>query len=168
MYNLVSVDCPNCRLINPPNATRCDCGYDFRTHAIERSNLTEPIMFDYNPPKEREPVDYTGLKIGAVLLPVFFLITFLSNAEIALGAVIVLAVIILAIKHRWHLRKYLWFWAVIGLILTLHLPLVRMIRWPQGNVPTLFYTMPFGIADYLVISGVLGLAERFLSKRSHS
>ena len=51
-------------------------------------------MFDDDPPKEKEPVDYTGLKLGAVLLPVFFLITFLSNADMALAAVIILAVII--------------------------------------------------------------------------
>jgi hypothetical protein len=70
-------------------------------------------MFDYDPPKQKEPVDYTGLKIGAALLPVFFLITFLSNADMALAAVIVLGMIIFAIKLRWYLRKHLWFWVVI-------------------------------------------------------
>jgi len=33
--------CPNCKLVNPPNATRCDCGYDFQTHTIQQSYLTE-------------------------------------------------------------------------------------------------------------------------------
>lgn len=29
------MDCPNCRLINPPEAERCDCGYDFlRSHKM--------------------------------------------------------------------------------------------------------------------------------------
>jgi len=125
-------------------------------------------MFDYDPPKEKEPLDYTGLKIGAALLPVFFLITFLSNADMALAAVIILGVIIVAIKLRWHLRKHLWFWAVIGFILALHIPLVRLVRWPQGNTPTLFYTMPFGVADFLIISGALGLAEKLFSKGSSS
>ena len=120
-------------------------------------------MFDYDPPKEKEPVDYTGVKIGAALLPVFFLITFLSNADMALAAVIILGMIIFAIKLRWHLRKHLWFWAVIGFILALHAPLVRLVRWPQGSTPTLFYTMPFGIADFLIISGALGLAEKLFS-----
>lgn len=35
------MDCPNCNLVNRPNATRCDCGYDFQTHTIEQSYLTE-------------------------------------------------------------------------------------------------------------------------------
>ena len=125
-------------------------------------------MFDYDPPKEKEPVDYTGLKIGGILLPVFFLVTFLSNADMALAACIVLGMVMLAIKIRWYLRNRVWFWAIIGLILALHVPLVPMVRWPHGNTPTLFYTMPLGIADFLIISGALTLAERFFSKGSSS
>jgi len=68
-------------------------------------------MFDYDPPKEKEPVDYTGLKIGGILAHVFFLITFLSNADIGLVAYIVLGMVMLAIKIRWQLRKRVWFWA---------------------------------------------------------
>jgi hypothetical protein len=120
-------------------------------------------MFDYDPPKEKEPVDYTGLKIVGILAPVFFLITFLSNADIGLAACIVLGMVVLAIKIRWQLRNRVWFWAIIGFILALHVPFIRMVRWPQGNVPTLFYTMPLGVIDFLVISGALGLAERFFS-----
>jgi hypothetical protein len=33
-------DCPACHLTNPPDALRCDCGYDFRTSTVERSYLT--------------------------------------------------------------------------------------------------------------------------------
>lgn len=123
-------------------------------------------MFDYDPPKEKAPADYTGLKIVGILVPVFFLITFLSNADTGLAACIVLGMVMLAIKLRWHLRKHLWFWAVIGFILALHTPLVLMVRWPQGNVPTLFYTMPLGIADFLIILGAVQLAEKFFLKGS--
>jgi hypothetical protein len=125
-------------------------------------------MFDYESPKAKEPVDYTGLKIGAMLLPVFFLITFLYNADAGLAACIVLGMIILAIKIRWYLRKHLWFWAIIAVILALHVPLVFMVRWPQGHAPTLFYTMPVGIADFLIILGAIGLAEKLFAKSSSS
>jgi hypothetical protein len=74
----------------------------------------------------------------------------------------------LAIKIRWQLRKRVWFWAIIGFILALHVPLILMVRRPQGNVPTLFYTMPLGIADFLLISGALALAEQLFSKGSSS
>jgi hypothetical protein len=95
---------------------------------------------------------------------VFFLITFLSNADMGLATCIVLGMVMLAIKLRWRLRKHLWFWGVIGLVLALHIPLVRIIRWPQGNVPTLFYTMPLAIADFLIILGAVRLTEKFFMK----
>jgi hypothetical protein len=123
-------------------------------------------IFDYESPKPKEPVHYTGLKLGAILLPVFFLITFLYNADAGLATYMVLGVIVFAIKLRWYLRKHIWFWAVIAVILALHVPLIFMVRWPYGHVPTLFYAMPIGIADFLIISGALRLAERSFSHSS--
>jgi hypothetical protein len=35
-----SMKCPNCKLLNPPGAMRCDCGYDFATGEIERVSGT--------------------------------------------------------------------------------------------------------------------------------
>ena len=32
--------CPRCKLINPPNALRCDCGYEFDPHALQASRRT--------------------------------------------------------------------------------------------------------------------------------
>lgn len=123
-------------------------------------------MFDSDPPKEKEPVDYTGLKIVFLLAPVFFLFALLGNADMGLSACIVLGLVILAIKIRWNLRKHIWFWAIIAVTLALHIPLVLVVRWPQGNLPTLLYTMPIGIADFLIILGAVGLAERVFSKDS--
>ena len=117
--------------------------------------------------REREAkgfTDYTGLKIGAVLLPVFFLFVYWGKEDMGLAVLIVLGVTIGAIKLRWDLRKRVWFWAIIAVILALHVPLFFVVRWPQGNVPTLFYTLPFGIIDFLIISGVLGIAEKLLSR----
>ena len=119
--------------------------------------------------REREAkgfTDYTGLKIGAILLPVFFLFVYWGKADMGLAVLIVLGVKIGAIKIRWDLRKHVWFWAIIAVILALHVPLLFMIRWPQGNVPTLFYTLPFGLIDFLIISGILELAEKLLSRDS--
>jgi hypothetical protein len=33
-------DCPNCKLVNPDSALRCDCGYDFPSGSMESSYLT--------------------------------------------------------------------------------------------------------------------------------
>lgn len=85
-------------------------------------------MFDYDSPKEKEPTDYTGLKIGAMLVPVFLLFIFLGNADMGLTVCIVLGMIMLAIKLRWNLRKHVWFWATIVFVLALHVPLFFIVR----------------------------------------
>ena len=122
-------------------------------------------MFDYESPKEKEPVDYTGLKLAALVAPVFILVTFLYSADAGLAAYIVVGVMVFAIKIRWYLRKHIWFWAIIAVILALHVPLVFMVQWPK-NAPTIFYAMPIGIADFLIISGALKFAENLMSNGS--
>jgi len=83
-----------------------------------------------------------------------------------LAADVVLVGIVFAIKLRWALRKHVWFWATIVLVLALHVPLVLIARWPHGSTPTIVYGMPIGIADSLVILGALRLAENLFSGAS--
>jgi hypothetical protein len=123
-------------------------------------------MFEPDPREANAFTQYTGLKIGAGLLPVFFLFAYWGKADVGLAVVIVLAAMMVAIKIRWNLRKHVWFWAIIAVISALHVPLVFVVRWPQGNVPTLFYTFPFALIDFLIISEGLRLAEKFFSKHS--
>jgi hypothetical protein len=125
-------------------------------------------MFERDPREAKALTDYTGLKIGAILLPMLLLFIYLGKADMGLAVFIVLGVGIVAIKIRWNLRKHIWFWAIIAIILALHVPLVFIVRWPQGSVPTLFYTLPFGLVDFLIISGALKLAEKLFSNSSSS
>jgi hypothetical protein len=52
-------DCPNCRLVNPDSALRCDCGYDFPSGILKRSYLTA---------KDKQIASKTGIGI----LTIFF------------------------------------------------------------------------------------------------
>jgi hypothetical protein len=115
-------------------------------------------------PREEQRPDYTGLKIGGVLLPVFFLFVYLGKAEMGFTVVLVLGMILLAIKLQWRLRKYVWFWATIALVLALHIPLLFLVRWPETKAPTIAYSMPFGIGDFLIISAAIRLSERLFLK----
>jgi hypothetical protein len=40
----MSQTCPRCGLFNPPEAARCDCGYDFVTGQVEASYLTSYLL----------------------------------------------------------------------------------------------------------------------------
>ena len=125
-------------------------------------------MLDYDPPKAKKPTDYTGLKIGAILAPVLLLFIYLGKADMGLAVFIVLGVMMVAIKIRWNLRKHVWFWGVIVFILAVHVPLFVLVRWPKGNLPTIVYTLPIGIADFLIVLGAVGLAEKLFSNDSSS
>jgi hypothetical protein len=125
-------------------------------------------MFERDPREEKALTDYTGLKIGAILLPMLLLFIYFGKADMGLTLFIVLGVSIVAIKIRWNLRKHVWFWAIIAVIFALQVPLFFIIRWPNGKVPGLFYGLPFGLVDFLIISEGLRLAEKFFSKHSSS
>src|SRR5207249_10958699 len=64
------MDCPNCKLVNPPTATRCDCGYDFQTHTMERSYLTE----------RDKQLTRRGAGVAGALLIAFFVLRLMSAA----------------------------------------------------------------------------------------
>ena len=36
-------ECPQCHLLNPPNALRCDCGYDFALPAKQQAAKGRPF-----------------------------------------------------------------------------------------------------------------------------
>lgn len=54
-----SLVCPRCKLISPPIAARCDCGYDFETKTVKTSYLSSCTAFgvtdDSNRPRARAP-----------------------------------------------------------------------------------------------------------------
>lgn len=123
-------------------------------------------MFDYEQPpaEEKEPTDYTGLIFAAILAPVFLFFIYMGKADMGLTIFIVLGMMMFAVKLRWRLRKYVWFWATIVLILVLHVPLFFLVRWPDTKVPTIAYSLPLGIVDFFLIMGAVGLVERIFLK----
>ena len=124
------------------------------------------IMFDSEAPKEKSSTDWSGPIIGVMLLPVLFLFIFLGKAELGFTACIVLAMSMIAVRLRWKLRRYAWFWATIVFVLLLHIPFLFLVHWPDTHVPTIVYSLPLGIADFLLISGAISLAQRVFGNRS--
>ena len=40
----MALTCPRCGLLSPPEALRCDCGYDFATKTVSASYLTAHLI----------------------------------------------------------------------------------------------------------------------------
>jgi hypothetical protein len=120
---------------------------------------------DEQSPTERQGrADWTGTIIGALLVPVFFFFVYLGKPEMGFNVCIVLGMVMLAVKLRWKLRRHAWFWGVIALIFALHIPFLFIVRWPQTQIPTIAFSLPLGIVDFLLISGAIGLAEKVFSR----
>src|SRR5437763_220882 len=64
------MQCPSCRLLNPPNAIRCDCGYDFATHTAEQP---PPLTMPKKKLNRRELARQYALSCGIGLLVMLFL-----------------------------------------------------------------------------------------------
>jgi len=114
-----------------------------------------------NEPAEQKPTDWTGVIIAAVLAPVYWFFARKGNDDIALSVFICLGMILLAIKIRWDLRRRVWFWVVIAIMLALHVPLILKTRWTGFQV-TRLTLLPIGLADLLVTLGVIWLVETCL------
>lgn len=116
-------------------------------------------MFELKPPpKEQRSTDWSGTILAVVLSPVFFIFASMGKEDFGFTAYFLLGVFIFAVLTRWKLRRHAWFWATVVLLLVLHVPLLFMLQWPHGQVPAIVYTIPVGIADFLLVIGALRLA----------
>ena len=113
--------------------------------------------------EEERPTDYTGVIIGAVLLPVLIFFDHIGQIYLGLSVFIWLGMILLAIRIRWNLRKRLWFWATIVVVLLLHVPVVLMIPWPRMTINRITL-LPIGVVDLLITLGAVRFVEKFIVK----
>jgi len=110
--------------------------------------------------REKKPTDYTGLIIAAILVPVLLLFIYFGNEDSGMTVVIALGAVMLAVRIRWDLRRQLWFWETIGLVLVLHIPFFLFVRIP----PAWFHAvalLPIVIPDCLLTLGVIRVVEKF-------
>ena|SRR5665213_200332 len=116
---------------------------------------------------QKKPTDYTGVIILVLVLPVYFSFdVFLGQEELGRSVAFVLAMVLLAIRVRWDLRKRVWFWAVILFVLLLHVPLLFLFRWPHGFHGWLpaYAMLPIALAEMLIILGAVGFVEKYIVK----
>jgi hypothetical protein len=105
-----------------------------------------------------------GLVVGAIILPVVLLLSAVGRPELNYPILAGCTAIAFAIRGRWELRGYWWFWVTAIVIVCLHVPLILFIRWKSGWVPAPI-TMLACLVDLAILFGIFGLVEK-LMKRS--
>ena len=93
------MDCPKCKLVNPPTTVRCDCGYDFQTGTMQDSYLT-----GRDQDLSRQSLGIAGV-ILAILLTLEFTLRSSSAAVARHSVALVVLTVILVIAS---LRFWLW------------------------------------------------------------
>jgi len=124
---------------------------------------SEPDKRDEQDVDEQKPTRLTAFYIALALVPVLVLFDYLGRFDLGLNIFICLFVNILAIRIRWKLREYPWFWGAMAVVMAVELPAVVLIRWPPYWVPAVVL-LPIAVVAYLVATGALQLAEKLFGK----
>ena len=132
------------------------------------TDLEEP-MTDVEEDDGKNPFNRLNRRVAfvALLLGVSFFFLFSSLGEPARGrtAGISVGMIVGAVWMRWDLRKRVWFWVTIAILVLLHVPLVLLVPWSNNNYPGVVL-LPQGLLDLAVVYNCIKLVEKVM-KRSN-
>ncbi|HEX8724042.1 MAG TPA: hypothetical protein VF737_01475 [Gemmatimonadaceae bacterium] len=106
---------------------------------------------------------WAGIKFGLLVLPVALVFSYMGQGDLGRSLAIALVSILFAIRFRWDLRRHVWFWGTIALVLVLESPLFFLIRWPEGWTPAVII-LPFAVVEFIVIVKAVQLAEHVMAK----
>jgi len=90
----------------------------------------------------------------------FLLFAFLLNdpGRGRAGAIATM-VIMYAVRGRWNLRRYTWFWVVLTAIIAVHVLLVLLVPWTSKSYPGLLL-FPVAVLDFAIVWGCFKLTEK--------
>jgi hypothetical protein len=94
----------------------------------------------------------------------YFFFDFLWGPERGRAASICAAMIVTVVWMRWDLRRQFWFWLTIAVVVLLHVPLVLLIRWPNGSYPGVVL-LPGALLDLAVVYGCVKFVEILMKER---
>ena len=97
--------------------------------------------------------------------PVLVIFFFVGGLQLGFGAWICFSFVMLVVRIRWDLRRYVWFWITIGLALLCQIPLVLMIPWNDRNL-TWITAFPVALLDYAAIYGCIRLLEKLMKREA--
>jgi hypothetical protein len=108
-----------------------------------------------------------SVAVAALTSPLFFLFDSVGKSGTGRAAWLSAIAILLAMKVRWELRKYVWFWLTMACIVGANIPLVLFVPWTSRWIPAVGL-LPIVIADIAGIFGCLHLVEKWRNPNSSS
>ena len=124
-------------------------------------------MTDVEEGDRKSPFDRLTRKSALVVLlcsaPFFFIFAFLGDPARGRSAAGCCGMIMLAVWMRWDIRKRVWFWATITILVLLHVPLILFIPWTNSNYPGVVL-LPAGLLDFTIVYWCIKLAEKVMSR----
>lgn len=97
--------------------------------------------------------------------PFFVVFAILGDLGRGRAVAICAAVFFTTIWLRWDLRRKMWFWITLALLVAAHLPLLFLVRWSSASYPGVTL-LPIALADLAIVYGPIRLLEMAGSRRS--
>ena len=118
-------------------------------------------------PTDSEPPGVFTRKWAVVMivcgLSVFFLLATLGDPGRGRAAAFSLAALMSAARANWSLRKQMWFWSVVGVMVVLHALLVVMVPWSDRSYPG-YALLPVFVLDFGLAYYTFKLVDRALKR----
>ncbi len=95
--------------------------------------------------------------------PLFVVFAYFGDPGRGRAAMISVMMISLAARVLWNLRKRVWFWITIAIIVLLHVPLIMLIPWPSNQL-SYVALLPAGFLDFAFAYGIIRLAENVIER----
>jgi uncharacterized protein (DUF983 family) len=110
------------------------------------------------------------LLMAICVAPVYFFVSHFADDERALVAACSAGIIVVVVGYFRDLKRRVWFWTVITLIVFLHVLLVLFLPPPakEWNYVHWNYVqmLPFGLLDFAIAYGIIRLVEGVTKKSS--
>jgi hypothetical protein len=104
-----------------------------------------------------------GFLAALLSFPVAIAVSHFVDPGRGRAAGVSLALMILAVRAFWYLRRQTWFWVTVAALTVSHVVLIVFVPWTNRSFPASELWL-VGIADFAAICGLIKLAEKLVSQ----
>ena len=110
--------------------------------------------------KEAEDSITRGWAILAAICisPLYILFVYFGDSGRGRAACVSAFSIATAARFLWDLKKRVWFWGTIAIIVALHVPVILLIPWGDQNL-SYVALLPLALLDFGIAYGIIRLVE---------